>query len=298
MNGLNLSSRSTVTRLCNEFGFNTSKRFGQNFIVSDGLCPKIVEHSGATNKHGVIEIGPGIGTLTKQLSITAKKVVAIEVDTRLGPLLNKTLSGCSNIEVIFKDILKLDVRKLIDEKFADMPVMIIANLPYNITSPIIMKLLEDRLPVESITVMVQKEAADRICAHPGQRECGAISIAVSYFAVAQRLFLVSPGSFMPPPKVSSAVIKLLIRPVPSVVPRDEKHFFSVIKAGFAQRRKTVVNAISAGLCIDKQQAADAVATATQNVNIRAEQLSIEEWKMLSDRLYKSYLLSYNEQRKV
>ena len=192
-------------------GFYFSKKLGQNFLVNPSVCPRMAEACGATSESGVLEIGPGIGVLTRELAQRAGKVVAIELDDRLPPVLAETLKGQDNVEIVQGDCLKIDLAALIAEKFGDREVAVCANLPYYITSPIIMSLLESRLPVTSITVMVQKEAAQRLCATPGTREAGAVTLAVQYYAEAETLFGVSRGSFMPAPNVDSAVIRLTIR---------------------------------------------------------------------------------------
>ena len=201
----------------------------------------------------MLEIGPGIGVLTEQLAMRAARVVSVEIDRRLFPLLDETLAGYNNIRIVEGDVLKVDLKSLIREEFGDRPVAVCANLPYYITSPILMRLLEERLPVENITVMVQREAAQRLCASPGTREAGAISYAVDYYAQAHQLFTVQPGSFYPAPKVTSAVIRLDVRKTPKgdLTPEAEKGLFRLVRAAFSQRRKTAANAISSGLKADK-----------------------------------------------
>lgn len=280
----NLTDINYIKQLCARHGFTLSKNFGQNFIVNPGICPKIVEASGITSEYGVLEIGPGIGVLTKELALRAKKVVSIEIDERLPALLAESLAGFDNVKIISGDVLKTDLPKLIKEEFGDMPVAVCANLPYYITSPIIMTLLEQRLPIKHITVMVQKEAAQRITAAPASREAGAISLAVSYYAKPKLLFTVSPGSFLPPPKVTSAVIKLEVNETPPVLPKDEKYMFKIIRAAFCQRRKTAVNGISSALGISKAQITAAMQECGINPMARPEQLTLEEFCALSDKL--------------
>ena len=259
----NLTDLSTIRDLCARHDFALSKGFGQNFIVNPGVCPKIVEAAGIDENWGVLEIGPGIGVLTKELALRAKKVVAVEVDMRLPPLLEETLAEFDNVEIVLQDILKVDIAALIRKKFPGMPVAVCANLPYYITSPILMRLLEERLPVENITVMVQCEAAQRLCAPPGTRQAGAISYAVAYYASPRQLFTVQPGSFYPAPKVTSAVIRLDVRKTPAgdLDPAAERALFAVIRAAFSQRRKTAANGISAGLAADKAAVLAAMADA-------------------------------------
>ncbi|MBQ6896385.1 MAG: 16S rRNA (adenine(1518)-N(6)/adenine(1519)-N(6))-dimethyltransferase RsmA [Oscillospiraceae bacterium] len=277
-----LTNISYIKDLCQRYGFALQKSYGQNFIVNSGICPKIAEHAEVDENCGVIEIGTGIGVLTKELALRAKKVVAIEIDTKLLPLLEETLADFDNIKIINKDVLEVDLNALIKEEFGDMPVMVCANLPYYITSPIIMKLLEDRLPIENITVMVQKEAAQRICAKEGSRDAGAISLAVNYYAVPTVCFNVSPGSFFPPPKVTSSVIRLDVNKDPKVQPKSEKNMFRLIRAAFTQRRKTFVNSTSATLGISKAVIEEALEQIGENPMVRPEKLTLEQFAALSD----------------
>ena len=276
-----LTNISYIKDLCQRYGFALQKSYGQNFIVNSGICPKIAEHAEVDENCGVIEIGTGIGVLTKELALRAKKVVAIEIDTKLLPLLEETLADFDNIKIINKDVLEVDLNALIKEEFGDMPVMVCANLPYYITSPIIMKLLEDRLPIENITVMVQKEAAQRICAKEGSRDAGAISLAVNYYAVPTVCFNVSPGSFFPPPKVTSSVIRLDVNKDPKVQPKSEKNMFRLIRAAFTQRRKTFVNSTSATLGINKAVIEEALTQIGENPMVRPEKLTLEQFAALS-----------------
>ncbi|MEG2929294.1 MAG: 16S rRNA (adenine(1518)-N(6)/adenine(1519)-N(6))-dimethyltransferase RsmA [Oscillospiraceae bacterium] len=279
-----LTNISYIRSLCDRYGFTLEKKFGQNFIVNSGICPKIVESAGVHEGCGVIEIGPGIGVLTKELAYTAKKVVAIEIDTKLLPLLEETLAEFDNVKVINEDVLKVDLKALIAQEFGDMPVLVCANLPYYITSPIVMKLLEDKLPIESITVMVQKEAAQRICAREKSRDAGAISLAVNYYATPTVCFSVSPGSFFPPPKVTSSVIRLEVDKTPKVVPKSEANMFKLIRGSFTQRRKTFVNSVSGTLGVPKQSVENALIEIGEGVMVRPEQLSLEQFCRLSDLL--------------
>ena len=276
-----LTDIAYVRDLCARHGFTLSKGFGQNFIVNPGVCPKIVEAAGIGPEWGVLEVGPGIGVLTRELARRADRVVAVEVDNRLPPLLAETLAEYDNVEIVMQDILKVDIAALIREKFAGMPVAVCANLPYYITSPILMRLLEEKLPIRQITVMVQKEAAERICAAPGTRQAGAISYAVAYYAKPQVLFSVQPGSFYPPPKVTSAVIRLEVHPEPPVPVPDEAAYFRLVRAAFGQRRKTAANAISAGLGLPKAQVTAAMEQAGLPATARPEQLTLEQFAALS-----------------
>ena len=264
-------------------GFYFSKKLGQNFLVNPSVCPRMAEACGATSESGVLEIGPGIGVLTRELAQRAGKVVAIELDDRLPPVLAETLKGQDNVEIVQGDCLKIDLAALIAEKFGDREVAVCANLPYYITSPIIMSLLESRLPVTSITVMVQKEAAQRLCAQVGTREAGAVTLAVQYYAEAETLFTVSRGSFLPAPNVDSAVIRLTVRKQPPCPVRDEKVLFRLIRAGFGQRRKTLLNSLgSAGY--GKDVLAAALVAANISPTARAEQLTLAQFAALADAL--------------
>ena len=232
---------------------------------------------------GVLEIGPGAGVLTYELCKAAKKVVAIELDERLKPILKKSLSDFDNVDIIFGDAMKLNLHALIAEHFADCEhICVCANLPYYITSPIIMLLLESRLPIDSITVMVQKEAAERLCAKVGSRESGAVTVAVNYYCEGEILFNVPRDSFMPPPKVDSAVIQLKIRDNPPVTVKDEKRFFSLVKACFAQRRKTLVNTVSSTMGIDRDTLRGALDKIGLEPTVRGEQLTMKQLAELSD----------------
>lgn len=282
-----LSNISNIRDILSRHGFTFSKSLGQNFLINPSVCPRMAKESGAGKGKGVIEIGPGIGVLTCELAQLADKVVAIELDQRLLPVLDETLSGFRNVKVMNGDILKTDLRKLMEEEFAGMEVCVCANLPYYITSPVIMKLLEERLDVEAVTVMVQKEAAQRICAQAGTRQCGAVTIAVRYYAEPQLLFSVSAGSFLPAPKVDSAVIRLNIRKQPEFEVQDETLFFRIIKSAFGQRRKTLPNALSAGLGLEKAKIIAVLTEAEIPLNHRAEQLSMEQFACLANLFSKS-----------
>ena len=278
----NLSDISVIKKILSEHGFTFSKSLGQNFLINPTVCPRMAEACGADCDTGVLEIGAGIGVLTAELAKRAKKVVSLELDTRLIPVLAETLGEFSNVEVLNADVLKIDLNKLIDDCFQGMHVAVCANLPYYITSPVIMALLESRIPVDAVTVMVQKEAAARLCAPVGSRDAGAVTVAVNYYAQAEKLFDVSAGSFMPAPKVDSSVIRLNIRKEPPVEVSDEKFFFRVIKAAFGQRRKTASNSLSAGLGIPKDKVSAAIAAAGFEPSVRAESLTMQELALLSE----------------
>lgn len=276
-----LSDISTIRAVLEKNGFHFSKALGQNFLINPSVCPRMAALSGAADCAGAVEVGPGIGVLTWELSQVAKKVVSIELDKRLLPVLDETLADCNNVKILNADVMKLDLRRMIEEEFPGGEVAVCANLPYYITSPVIMRLLEERLPVTSITVMVQKEAAERLCAHPGERACGAVSAAVWYYAEPEILFQVSRGSFMPAPNVDSAVIRLRIRRTPPVEVADEPFFFRVVRAAFAQRRKTAVNSIANTLGRSKQAVAAAFDAAGVPQNARAEALTLEDFAALA-----------------
>ncbi len=278
-----LSDIGTIKELLSRHGFSFSKALGQNFLVNPTVCPRMAESSGAGQGVGVLEIGPGIGVLTQELCQLADKVVAVELDKRLLPVLDETLAEFDNIKIVNADVLKLDLNRLIAEEFDGLEVVVCANLPYYITSPVIMKLLEDRLPVTAVTVMVQKEAAQRICAPVGSRESGAVTVSVNYYAKPELLFHVSAGSFMPAPKVDSAVIRLDILQEPSV-DCDRAAFFRVVKAAFSQRRKVIANSLSAGLGISKSNAAALLEQAGIAPNARAEQLSLQDFAAIARQL--------------
>ena len=280
----NLTDVSTIKDILARHGFHFSKALGQNFIINPSICPRMAEESGIDENCGVIEIGAGIGVLTAELAKRAKKVVVIEIDTKLLPILDETLRDFDNIEIINQDVLKTDLAALIKEKFDGMPVYVCANLPYYITSPVIMTLLESRLPIEAITVMVQKEAAQRLCADVGSRLSGAVTVAVDYYAQAQKLFDVSAGSFMPAPKVDSSVIRLDIRKTPGIEITNEELFFRMVHAAFGQRRKTASNSISAGSGIPKDIVIRAIEECGFPPAVRAEGLSMSELAALSEKI--------------
>lgn len=275
-----LSNITTIKEILGRHGFHFSKSLGQNFLINPAVCPRMAEQSGAAPDTGVLEVGPGIGVLTCELAQRAQKVVAVELDRRLLPVLEETLADYSNVKVINADILKLDLQELLEREFSGIPVSVCANLPYYITSPVIMRLLEERLPVTSLTVMVQKEAARRICAQPGTRECGAVTLAVHYYAQPEILFEVSRGSFLPAPNVDSSVIRLTLRKGPAVQVESEQRFFALVRAAFGQRRKTMLNSVSAGLSLPKETVGKALDAAGLDRRVRAEQLTIEQFAAL------------------
>lgn len=283
----NLSNIGTIKEILSKHGFTFSKALGQNFLVNPSVCPRMAENCGADKETGVIEVGPGIGVLTNELAKVAKKVVAIELDKRLLPVLKETLADHDNVKVINDDVLKVDLHKLIAEEFPNMNVVVCANLPYYITSPVIMKLLEEKLPISALTVMVQKEAGQRICAEVGSRQSGAVTVAVNYYSKPSLLFNVSAGSFMPAPKVDSCVIRLDVSSEPTVNVIDDKSFFRVVKGAFAQRRKTLSNSMSSSMGIDKQTVKAILEKAGISENARAEQLKMEQIAKIADALYQT-----------
>lgn len=281
---MKLSDINTIESLLKKAGFSFKKSLGQNFLIDDTVCPAMAEAS-CDGKTGVIEIGPGIGVLTAELSKVAKRVVAIELDERLKKILPITLADCQNVEVIYGDCMKLDLLNIIQEYFSDCEkVVVCANLPYYITSPIVMMLLESRLPIDSITVMVQKEAAERLCAKVGSRDAGAVTVAVSYYAEKEILFHVGRNSFMPAPNVDSAVIKLSVLKEPPIKVKSEKIFFRLAKACFAQRRKTLLNTVSNTMGISKDVLRNALSEIGLSDTVRGEQLTLEQLALLSDKI--------------
>lgn len=278
----NLSNIGVIKDILNRHGFSFSKGLGQNFLINPSVCPRMAEMGNAQPGWGIIEIGAGFGVLTVELAQRADKVVCIEIDSRLLPILDETLADFHNIKIVNQDVLKVDLAGLIREEFPGMKVAVCANLPYYITSPIIMSILEAHLPIESLTVMVQKEAAQRICALPGSREVGAVSIAVQYYAQPKILFPVSRGSFMPAPDVDSAVIRLDIRKEAPVSVVNEDTFFKVVRGAFSQRRKTLSNTLSSSFGVSKNQVNLWLEKAGVAANLRAEQLSMEQFAAIAN----------------
>lgn len=276
----NLSDINVIKSVMGKHGVTFNKGLGQNFLVDPEVCPAMAEAAGLDENTCAIEIGPGVGVLTAELAKRAGKVLSFEVDKRLLPVLSETLSDFNNVEIINEDVMKADLPKIIEEKCKGMEIAVCANLPYYITSPIIMLLLESKLPIKSITVMVQKEAADRLCAEVGSRDGGAVTVAVSYYAESEKLFFVPRESFLPPPKVNSEVIQLTIRKEPPVKVGNEEFFFKLVKAAFSQRRKTAENSISAGLGINKNIVAEALEKAGLERTVRAEKLTMEDFSNL------------------
>lgn len=272
-----LTDIGVIKDIFQRHGFSFSKTLGQNFLVNPSVCPRIAEMGNAKKGFGVIEIGTGIGVLTHELAKRADKVVAIEIDSRLIPVLEETLSEHKNVTVINADVMETDLRAVIEEHFQGMEVAVCANLPYYITSPIIMMLLESRLPISTITVMVQKEAGTRLCAKMGTRDVGAVTAAVRYYSEPELLFNVSRGSFMPAPNVDSCVIRLNVRKDSEYKVEDEKFFFKVVRGAFSQRRKNLLNSLSSSIGVEKAKIAQAVENAGLSANVRPEQLTMEQF---------------------
>lgn len=285
---MQLTDLGVIKDLFNRHGFSFTKSLGQNFLINPSICPKIAELGGCGKDICSLEIGTGIGVLTKELALRSKKTVAIEIDKGLQPILAETLYDFSNIDIIFADFMEIDLKKLFEEKFKNEEVVICANLPYYITSPVIMRILEEKLPVKSLTVMVQREAADRICARVGSRECGALTVAVNYYSDPKKLFNVSRGSFAPSPNVDSSVIRLDIDDNQKYSVSDERLFFRTVKSAFSQRRKQMVNPLSSDLHIEKQQMAEIMTAAGIKNTARAEELSMEDFISLCNNVHKYF----------
>lgn len=277
---MQLTNIGTIRELFERHGFSFTKSLGQNFLINPTVCPRIAEMGGCSSEVMAVEIGTGVGVLTRELSQRCAKVVAIEIDEGLKPILEETLADCPNTEVVFADVMETDLRALIEEKAEGREVVLCANLPYYITSPVIMRVLEDRLPIKSLTVMVQKEAADRICAKPGTRDCSAISCAVSYYSEPKLLFRVNRGSFMPAPNVDSAVIRLDIKQKSGLDVPDEKLFFRIVRSAFSQRRKQMINPLAGELGMAKSELADIFAACGIKPTARAEELTLENYAAL------------------
>ena len=267
-----------------KYNFRFQKKFGQNFLIDTHVLEKIIESAGITKDDFVLEIGPGIGTMTQYLCEKARQVMAVEIDDNLIPILQDTLSAYDNVTVVNQDILKLDIAKTAQEYNDGKPIKVVANLPYYITTPIIMGLFESHVPLESITVMVQKEVADRMQSDPGSKDYGALSLAVQYYAKAEIVANVPPNCFMPRPNVGSAVIRLTCHKQNPIQVQDEKFMFRVIRASFNQRRKTLQNGLGndASLPVTKEQAKEALERMGLAPTIRGERLSLEEFARLSD----------------
>lgn len=279
-----LGNPKNTIAVLQKYNFNFEKKFGQNFLIDTHVLEKIIAAAGVTKDDFVLEIGPGIGTMTQYLAEAAREVVAVEIDDHLIPILEDTLSSYDNITVLHQDILKVDIAALAQEKNEGKPIKVVANLPYYITTPIIMGLFESHVPLDSVTVMVQKEVAMRMQAGPGTKDYGALSLAVQYYADPYLAANVPPNCFMPRPNVGSAVICLTCHEKPPVEVADEKLLFRLIRASFNQRRKTLVNGLSNSpeLSFSKEQITDAVETLGKGATVRGEALTLEEFAALAN----------------
>ncbi|MBE6631716.1 MAG: 16S rRNA (adenine(1518)-N(6)/adenine(1519)-N(6))-dimethyltransferase RsmA [Ruminococcaceae bacterium] len=283
---MKLTDISCLKSLMERHGISFNKNFGQNFLINSAIPTRIAEECGADPESAILEIGPGVGTMTVELCRLYKKVVAVEIDKNLLPVLNETLSPFDNVKVINADILDVDLNALIRDEFEGYDVSVCANLPYYITTPILMHLLESGIKLKNITVMVQKEVASRLCAAAGSSDYGAITAVLGYYGKIKRLFNVSAGSFMPAPKVDSSVVRLKMDDEPTVKVSDEKLFFRTVKGAFAQRRKTLQNSLSSEFSeIPKNDISDLIVSCGFKADIRGEKLSVEDLALLSNKLY-------------
>ncbi len=285
-NVMYLGNPTNTIKILEKYGFSFQKKYGQNFLIDSNIIKKIVQESGVKKEDFVLEIGPGIGTMTQILCENAREVVAVEIDKKLIPILTQdTLSFYDNVTIINEDILKLDINKLILEHNEGKPIKVVANLPYYITTPIIMGLFESHVPLESITIMVQKEVADRMQVGPGTKDYGALSLAVQYYANPQIVLTVPASCFMPRPNVDSAVIKLTCHHKPPVSVKNEKFMFDIIRASFNQRRKTMTNSVvNANLGITKEQLLTALEQCGLKSTVRGEALTLQQFAQLSNEL--------------
>lgn len=294
---LNLCDPKTIKQIMDMFGLKFKKEFGQNFLTDSLTVEDIAESCSEDENVTVLEIGPGIGCLTCELAKRYRSVLALEIDSGLIPLLNYTLDGYKNATVLNEDVMEADLSKILAPYFDAGKVCVCANLPYYITTPILMKLLESGLPFESITVMVQSEVADRLCAGAGGKNCGAITAAIDYYGKAQKLFTVDSQRFMPPPKVDSAVVKIILWKDKPIIPKSEEIFFRTIKAAFEQRRKTLANSLTTGFSeIPKNRLTQIVTECGHKPDIRGEKLTVADLCILSDKLYEE--LNLNTPNKV
>ena len=283
---LNLCDPRTIRQVMDMFGLNFKKEFGQNFLTDNMTVEDIADACSDDSDVTVLEIGPGIGCMTRELAKRYKRVIALEIDTGLIPVLKYTLDDHKNVTVINDDVMKADLNEILAPYFAEGKVCVCANLPYYITTPILMKLIESKLPFESITVMVQSEVADRLCAGAGGKNCGAITAAIDYYGHAERLFVVNAERFMPPPKVNSAVAKITLWKEKPIVPKDENMFFRTVKAAFEQRRKTLPNSLMTGFSeISKERLTEIIVECGHRADVRGEKLTVTDFCKLSDALY-------------
>lgn len=284
---MHLANPTNTLAITSKYEFAFQKKYGQNFLIDANVVEKIVREAGVTREDFVLEIGPGIGTMTQILCENAKEVAAVEIDANLIPILGETLSGYNNVTVINEDILKVDINALAQEKNGNSPIKVVANLPYYVTTPIIMQLFESAVPIDSITIMVQKEVADRMQVGPGTKDYGALSLAVQYYAKPEIVLNVPASCFMPKPNVDSAVIRLTRHKNCPVDVRDEKLMFQIIRASFNQRRKTLVNGLnnSSDIHLQKEVLTEAVMELFGNASIRGETLTLEQFAQLANKIY-------------
>lgn len=282
-----LTSPEVIKQILAESGFRFSKSLGQNFLIDDRVLDEMIYASGIDKTSNVLEIGPGFGTLTQRLCMAAGKVVSVEIDDTVIPILKENTAEFDNLTIINEDVMKIDIKKLIDEEFGGGEIKVIANLPYYITTPIIMGLLEKELPVAALVVMIQKEVADRIAAKPSTKDYGALSVAVNFYCEPKVIVNVPPSSFIPQPKVSSSVIMLTMRSEPPVQVKDKKQYFTVVKAAFAQRRKTLPNALanSGAFGKDKQQITQILNSVGIDEKRRGETLTLQDFANISDKIF-------------
>jgi len=283
-----LGNPSSTIEILQKYHFNIQKKYGQNFLIDTNILEKIISSAEITKDDCVLEIGPGIGTMTQYLAESAREVVAVEIDKFLIPILEDTLSGYDNITIINEDILKVNINKIVEEKNNGKPIKVVANLPYYITTPIIMGLFESNVPLKSITIMVQKEVADRMQVGPGTKDYGALSLAVQFYSKPEVVANVAPGCFIPRPNVGSSVIRLTRYEKPPVQPKNEKYMFSLIRASFNQRRKTLMNGLTnaSNLNLIKADVVEAIEKMGLSPTIRGEALTLEQFAKLSDILGK------------
>lgn len=284
---MNLSNPSNTLAIINKYDFIFQKKYGQNFLIDDNIVEKIVREAGVTKDDFVLEIGPGIGTMTQVLCAHAREVVAVEIDDKLIPILKETLGEFDNVSVIHNDILKVDIAALANERNAGKPIKVVANLPYYITTPIIMGLFESKVPIDSITIMVQKEVADRMQVGPGTKDYGALSLAVQFYAKPEIVVNVPPTCFMPKPNVGSAVIRLVKHEKVPVDVKDESLMFKIIRASFNQRRKTLANGLSNSpeIHLSKDVITDSIEKLGKGPSVRGEALTLSEFAELSNIIY-------------
>ena len=285
-----LGNPQNTIEILQKYNFSFQKKFGQNFLIDTHVLDKIIRAAGISKDDMVLEIGPGSGTMTQYLAEAAGKVIAVEIDKNLIPILEDTLSEYDNVTIINEDVLKLDIRELADNENQGRPMKVVANLPYYITTPIIMGLFEKHVPMESITVMVQKEVADRMQTGPGSKDYGALSLAVQYYAEPYIVANVPPNCFMPRPRVGSAVIRLTCHAKPPVEVKDERFMFDIIRASFNQRRKTLANGLknSDRFSFSKESIETAIEALGKGANVRGETLTLEEFAVLSNRLWEQH----------